>query len=1404
MRLSAPFVVLVATLISAVFAAPSPQTGGSGCYSPTYATCSNNRITGATSCVAGYYLSGGRCRALEEGQYVGADGKPADCPLNVKSCTATTLIACKSGFFLSGDKTACAASCGNGFYGDTTTSSCLACGTGALTCTATAALTCNFGYELASGSCRKTCPPAYYLVGSTCLGCANGAASCDSQGKTLTCKAGFLRSGNLCLTACPEATFAQDGACNPCGTNVKSCTAAGITACKTGFFLTTDKSACSASCGNGFYGDASTGTCVGCSTGALACTATVALSCNFGYELASGSCRKTCPPAYYLVDGICTSCAANVKSCTAAGITACATGFLFSVDQKSCIASCGAAEYASGSSCKNCPTNSASCDASGAVLTCKVGFFKDGSSCSSQCSEGTFVNAASICSPCPSNSKSCTASAVTACNSGYAVSSDTKSCIRVCEAGFYLLNGNCVPCASGAASCNSLGQTLLCKAGLFRSGGSCVGACPSIAYAAPDGVCVTCPSYSSSCTAAGPIGCQSGYALSEDKKSCVKVCEAGKWLSAGSCVECGAGAATCDSKGVMLTCKAGLVKAGTLCQATCAEGSFANQDSVCTLCAGSSVKSCTASGPTACVSGFLISSDAKSCVALCGAAEYASGSSCKSCPSNSASCDASGAVLTCKIGFVKDGSSCSSQCSQGAFANAASVCSPCPSNAKSCTASAVTACNSGYAVSSDTKSCIRVCDAGFYLLNGVCVTCPSYSSSCTAAGPIGCQSGYALSEDKKSCVKVCEAGKWLSAGSCVECGAGVATCDSKGVMLTCKVGLVKAGALCQASCDSVCTPCPGASVKSCTASGPTACVSGFLISSDAKSCVASCGAAEYVSASCDAAGAVLTCKIGFVKDGSSCSSQCSEGTFANAASVCSACPSNSKSCTASAVTTCASGYAVSSDTKSCIRVCDAGFYLLSGNCVPCASGAASCNSLGQTLTCKAGLFRSGGSCVGACPSIAYAAPDGVCVTCPSYSSSCTAAGPIGCQSGYALSEDKKSCVKVCEAGKWLSAGSCVECGAGVATCDSKGVMLTCKVGLVKAGALCQASCAEGSYANQESVCTLCAGASVKSCTASGPTACVSGFLISSDAKSCVASCGAAEYVSGSSCKSCPTNSGSCDASGAVLTCKAGFVKAGVTGFFLSTDKTQCVSSCGSAEFASGSSCALCSSAFAGSATCDSLGAKSCSSGLWLYKHECLPACPDNVFKYEKTSTCYDECPPRTGGYRLTANSCEGRCSAATIAGALKCTDCGENRNYSYANCAFFGCPAGTYAEGYTTTCKPCGEGQETCWPVDGGARHCKPGWWLLAGDEICVQQCPPGLYGTDDPNQPEQGPFCTFCPNQSGVDRCDQHGAITCLPGFEIVPDYFTACSIICPARQHPVGLAGTLPPFPPAPERLC
>lgn len=305
-------------------------------------TCDSTGL--ATSCIAGYLLSGGACNSCPSGTYRPTGGskcfdcytgyyndKPAQSSCNipcsnlgagVASCSKIGAITqCITGYNLINNScvtvcpTSCASctsttsctSCNTGYYIDSSKMICIACSSqiGVANCNSStgSATSCISGYELSSSSCNPCMPGTYNsTLGGTCVNCSSGYYN---------------------------STYAQTTCNTPCsnlGTGVASCSTTGtITGCNTGYSLINNDCI---KCPNNCTRCSSADSCTLCDTGyylsggsCILNTCTKFPGCSPGATCGDFGCYK-CLPGYYFYDG-CSPAYSDSCFCCPIGCTYC-------------------------------------------------------------------------------------------------------------------------------------------------------------------------------------------------------------------------------------------------------------------------------------------------------------------------------------------------------------------------------------------------------------------------------------------------------------------------------------------------------------------------------------------------------------------------------------------------------------------------------------------------------------------------------------------------------------------------------------------------------------------------------------------------------------------------------------------------------------------------------------------------------------------------------------------------------------------------------------------------------------------------------------------------------------------------------------------------------------------------
>ncbi|GAA6039739.1 hypothetical protein JCM8097_001379 [Rhodosporidiobolus ruineniae] len=614
------------------------------CYAPSYSTCSNAKVTGATSCTSGYYLAGGRCMpasSIPAGSYGSADGKVINCGEGVKACSAAGISSCKTSYFLTADKKSCTKTCPDSSFGNTATGACTACASSTYkTCTnarVTSATSCIDGYALKAGRCMalSLVPAGQYVKDGKVYACPTGQKTCTEAGLT-TCAAGYTLStdGKSCTLTPTTPSCPTNGVCDSTGA---------LTSCTNGLYAY--EGACVATCPSPsmpyWRGTCVTGTCPTDSflksdkTGYPVGTVPSCPQCDTNDPPLATSCYGHTP----LGQAPCKPCAdPNAATCSFVSVgngqtLSCKTGYSLDYKNRVCINSCPDGLYYDGYTCARCGQYTseevragiATCNfVSGATTSCKAGYLYMTES--GTCVEGT----------CPATRTS---------QDGECVENQIPITDYNCKP-TYLKDGQCVPCGNGdanAATCDASGNILTCMKNYSLVNAKCevVPTCPDNAICDADLNVTGCGSNyylidGSYCQA----WCPDGEYQDRDNMVCVKTCPNGYTGTASTCYACAgyqgsvlaAGAATCDYEGGKAT--------------SCYPGYYFVAE------AGACVKECPSTKES--ILNGLCSSRGAAGDLRC-LPTYTSGDQCLPCGTageiHAASCNADGTVATCMPGY---------------------------------------------------------------------------------------------------------------------------------------------------------------------------------------------------------------------------------------------------------------------------------------------------------------------------------------------------------------------------------------------------------------------------------------------------------------------------------------------------------------------------------------------------------------------------------------------------------------------------------------------------------------------------------------------------------------------------------------------------------------------------------
>ncbi|KAL4502619.1 hypothetical protein ABPG73_014376 [Tetrahymena malaccensis] len=594
-------------------------------------------ISKCISCNDGFYLDSGyckkcispcntcknlnECQSCETGYTFDATSSKCQpqCDTSCLTCSKpndqNSCLSCKDGSFLNNSsqclpcKSPCSkcngsadkcTSCITNYNLDNSSQSCSpTCDSSCKTCSeaknASKCLSCNDGFYLDSGLCKKCISPCSTCKSSSeCLTCENGytfdvtSSKCQPQcdSSCLTCNK--PNDSNSCLS-CKDGSFLNNlSQCLPCKSPCLKCIgqADKCTSCITNYNLDNSSQSCSPIC------DSS------CKTCSEAKNASKCLSCNDGFYLDSGLCKKCISP--------CSTCKNSSECLTYKCLSCISSDFTYDASQFKCKSSCH-------TSCKTCSGPSQS-----NCTSCFDSYYLDNNQCKA---------CLSPCDNCSQSQDNCTS-----CINGYTLNTnkceincdstcqtcsapkDSSSCTS-CKDGFYLDKGKCKPCLSPCSKCsNSETQCTDCISNYKLESNQCKPVC--------DKSCKSC---------SNPV----------DSNSCLS-CFDGYYLSGSQCLKCNSPCATCvTNSSKCLTCQTGYQisqKNPNTCEPQC--------DSSCLTCSSNS-------NPNACLScpegRYLENNQCKPCPG-----QYFNFSQCSKCSSNCKVCKDSYTCDICEDGYSLD------------------------------------------------------------------------------------------------------------------------------------------------------------------------------------------------------------------------------------------------------------------------------------------------------------------------------------------------------------------------------------------------------------------------------------------------------------------------------------------------------------------------------------------------------------------------------------------------------------------------------------------------------------------------------------------------------------------------------------------------------------------------------
>ena len=430
------------------------------------------------------------------------------------------------------------------------------------------------------------------------------------------------------------------------------------------------------------------------------------------------------------------------------------------------------------------------------------------------------------------------------------------------------------------------------------------------------------------------------------------------------------------------------------------------------------------------------------------------------------------------------------------------------------------------------------------------------------------------------------------------------------------------------------------------------------------------------------------------------------------------------------------------EDRKCLKCAD-GFFMVSGNCIPCAQDCRTCEVLSNKCTgCFKGFELVQGSCKRNCIE-----------NCASCDSPCTR-----CDDGFYLAQGScKACSGNCRKCK-ESAEGCLECFEGLVLVAGK-CKLPCPVGCTECIYPCP-SCLVGYYLRDgecgfcDNLCATCSS-SPSFCTSCWPGFVLNGHTCTQACKehclTCDDPCSKCEdgyFASNGECKPCSSSCQTCSELASLCTsCKTGLKLVGAS------CESECIENCETCKFP----CVKCNQGYyvdqgqcpkcnENCLTCNIYGTRcdSCFEGFGLIYSTCVKGCMDHC------PSCDSPCTVCEQHYYLhngVCIECDTACNNCNGLGPDHCIEC---------------------ATGYHNEKGVCkGDCQEHCKSCDEPCSECETGYFIY--QQGC-QKCEP---------------TCATC--ELKYDKCT-----SCLQGFGLVEnkcnkgctDYCTSCDSPCTKCQ--------------------
>ena len=463
--------------------------------------------------------------------------------------------------------------------------------------------------------------------------------------------------------------------------------------------------------------------------------------------------------------------------------------------------------------------------------------------------------------------------------------------------------------------------------------------------------------------------------------------------------------------------------------------------------------------------------------------------------------------------------------------------------------------------------------------------------------------------------------------------------------------------------------------------------------------------------------------------------------------VCTACSSGCANCTSA--TSCSQCVVSANSNNDGSCKCPDGYYFATSPvryCNQCANYTLTCLSLQQALTCQANFTLINGACV--CPRGNFISSLGQCVPCVSGCASCNSSTTcLACTEGLLL--QATACVTRCGPGFYQNGFVCTACSAGCVSCTGPNICILCQAGRVAYNGFCYNNCPAGSVQSNSSATCVDCNAPCATCVEhpSKCTTCASccGSLFNFQ---CLASCPVGTYSINDTCQYCAYSCASCLGSNTTCTsCPSNKVLFNGACF----DQCPyvmiggvCTFNCAKGLYKTPiNQCSACDSTCL---TCD-VNPKNCTScpvgkGFAL-NGLCVQKCPVNFYGDNSTGACV-ACNPECNGCVGSCSNCVSCAPGFYKCGALCVKTCPPNQfadinaglcvtcNAKCRTCSsllFCTTCANPQAVPVNGVCNDCSYPCNTCSSGPAVCTSCVAGFNLIG--TTCIAACPSGAYPSD-------------------------------------------------------------------------